>query len=148
MQKSCKSKKGLVLLATMVAAVVAAVGGYAYFTSTGSGSGAATVGSSSSIQIGNDTPAAQLYPGGADVPVTLHLLNPGGGNEYVNDVSGSVADNGSCLGSWFVVDTKHFAAKINHGQMATASTSVRMLDAAANQDACQGVSLTINWSSN
>jgi hypothetical protein len=148
MKQFLTSKKGIVLLATMVAAVAAAVGAYAYFTSAGSGSGNATVGASSNIVITNDTPVANLYPGGADVPVTLHLQNPGGGNEYVNDVSGTVADNAGCLGAWFQVDTKHFAAEINHGATATTTTNVRMLDAAANQDVCQNKTLTINWTSN
>jgi hypothetical protein len=143
-----KSKKGLVLLATMVAAVVAAVGGYAYFTSMGTGSGNATVGSSSNIVISNDTPAAQLFPGGADVTLPVHLQNPGGGNEYVATVSGTVANNGSCLGSWFTVDPITYNAEVNHGATANTSTLVRMSDAATSQDACQGKTLTINWSSN
>src|SRR5262249_41256355 len=128
MKKFFRTKRGIILLATMVAAAIAAVGGYAYFTSIGSGSGGPTVGTSSNIQITSDTPVAQLYPGGADVPVTIHLSNPGGGNEFVNDVSGTVADNGGCLGSWFQVDTKHYAAVVNHGQSAATTTSIRMLD--------------------
>ena len=47
--KLIKSKKGLVLLATLAVAVVAAVGAYAYFTSTGTGtSSAGTVGTATS----------------------------------------------------------------------------------------------------
>src|SRR5690348_14559263 len=96
-----KTKKGAALIVAIVAVAAGAFGAYAYFSSTGSGSGNATVGSSSDIQISNTTPVANLYPGGADVTVALSLHNPGGGNEFVNDVSGTVEDNGGCLGSWF-----------------------------------------------
>jgi hypothetical protein len=132
----------------IVAVAAIAFGAYAYFTSSGSGSGNATVGTTSNIQITNDTPVAQLYPGGADVPVTVHLHNPGGGNEYVADVSGMVADNGGCLGSWFVVDTKHYNAEVNHGATNDTTTNIRMLDSGTDQSACENATLTINWSSN
>src|SRR5262249_47522275 len=100
------------------------------------------------IVISNNTPAAQLYPGGADVTVPVHLFNPGGGNEFVADVSGTVADNGLCQGAWFTVDTIHYNAEVNHGQTANASTLIRMTDVNASQDECQNKTLTINWTSN
>jgi hypothetical protein len=140
-------KRSVIALVAFVVAALAAVGAYAYFTSTGSGSGNATVGSSSNIVITNDT-VGTLYPGGADVTVPVHLQNPGGGNEYVGTVSGTVADNGGCLGSWFVVDPVTYNAEVNHGATNGTSTKVRMLDAATSQDACQGATLTVNWSSN
>ena len=42
--KKFMTKKGAVLLGVLVVAVVAAVAGYAYFTSTGTGTGATSVG--------------------------------------------------------------------------------------------------------
>jgi hypothetical protein len=142
-----KSKKGVAVLAMLVVAAVAAFGAYAYFTATGSGSGSATVGSSSNIQL-SGSPVASLYPGGADAPVTVSIHNPGSGNQYVGTVSGSVQDNGSCLGSWFVVDPITFNSEVAHGATATAGTNVRMTDANTSQNACQGLTMTINWSSN
>ena len=49
--KFLMSKKGVALLATLVVAAVAAFGAYAYFTAAGSGSGTASVGSASGIQL-------------------------------------------------------------------------------------------------
>jgi hypothetical protein len=90
-----------------------------------------------------------LFPGGAAVPVTVHVHNPGSGAEFVNQITGTVADNGACLGSWFTV------APISYGQDVPAgsngpntSTTVTMADTGGNQDACQNASMTINWSSN
>ena len=45
MKRFIKSKKGLVLLATLVVAAAASVGAYAYLTTGGSGTGSATDGS-------------------------------------------------------------------------------------------------------
>lgn len=141
------NKKGFALLGALVVAAVAAFGAYAYFTSTGSGSGTATVGSSSAIQL-SGSPAAQLFPGGADAPVTVSIHNPGGGKEYVGTISGTVATNGGCVGSWFTVDSVAYDASVDAGATVTAGTNVRMADSGTDQDACQGKSMTINWTSN
>src|SRR5262249_46157887 len=152
MKKFFKSKRGLVLLATMVAAIAAAIGANAYFSSTGAGSGNATVGASTNIVITNDT-VGNLYPGGAAVSVPVHLQNPGGGNEFVHVVSGTVEDitsgpNAGCMGSWFAVAPITYNAVVNHGATNSTSTNVTMTDTGSNQDACQNANLTIDWSSN
>ena len=146
--KVIKSKKGIALLATLAVAVVAAVGAYAYFTSTGTGTGSASVGSSAGINLSSDA-VSGLFPGGVDVPVTVHVANPGNGNEYVGTISGSVQTSGGCQGSWFVVDPIAYNTDVTHNASGpNAATAVRMLDSGTDQDACQGLTLTINWSSN
>lgn len=152
------SKRTWVVLGLIAAvAALASVGAYAYFTAAGSGSGQVDVGTASNITIASDL-NGDLYPGGLDVSVDVHVTNPGTGNQFVNDVSGSVAtdDNGTpavtsddCLGSWFVVDTIDLNQNIGPGATYDTSTDVRMPDApTTNQDACQGDTLTINWVSN
>ena len=65
--KLIKSKKGLVLLATLAVAVVAAIGAYAYFSKTGSGSNdAASVGS-----VTADSSTWRRRPDGWDLFPTL-----------------------------------------------------------------------------
>ncbi len=147
MSRFLKSKKFIVLVVAAVAIAVGS-GAFAYFTQAGSGSGTAAVGTSSAIVL-SSTQVGTLYPGGADVPVSVSVQNPGSGNQYVGTISGSVADNGSCLGSWFVVDPITFNADVTHGATVTAGpTNVRMLDSSTNQDACKGLTMTINWTSN
>ena len=148
MFRRLRRKRAAVALAA-VASLALAAGAYAFFSSTGSGTGTASVGTSSGIALSSATPVSNLYPGGADVPVTVSVHNPGAGAENVGTISGKVADNGGCLGSWFQVDDityNHDIAAGNDGP--NASTKVRMLDSNTNQDACQGKTLTINWSSN
>ena len=69
-------KRTWVLLAVLATvAAMASVGAYAYFTATGSGTGTATVGSASNIQLSSPV-VGNLYPAGADVPVTVTLSRP------------------------------------------------------------------------
>jgi hypothetical protein len=145
--KKFLTKKRVAVLAVLAVAAIGAVGGYAYFTNSGSGTGTASVGTSSDIQLGSDL-VGTLYPGGADVPVTVNIHNPGSGAEHVGTISGTVADNGSCLGSWFQVDSVDYDATLASGGSDTADTSVRMLDSGTNQDACKSLTMTIDWSSN
>jgi hypothetical protein len=150
-------KRTWVLLGVIAAvAAMASVGAYAYFTAAGSGSGQVDVGTSSAIVITSDL-NGDLYPAGPDVLVDVHVNNPGAGNQFVADISGSVAtdDNGTvgdtsddCLGSWFEVDTINYNTNVLAGATNDTSTDVRMLDSGTNQDACQGDQLTINWVSN
>ena len=143
------SKKRVVLAAIVVVALVIASGvAYAYFTASGAGTGSATVGSSASLTITSDA-VSGLYPGGADLTVAVHVANGTGSNEYVNQLSGTVATNGGCLTAWFQVDTKSVTATVNHGATLDTSTKVRMLDSGTDQTAaCAGKTMTINWSSN
>jgi hypothetical protein len=144
------TRRRLIALGLAAVAVGIAGGAFAYFSSTGSGSGTATVGSSASIQLSSPN-VGTLYPGGAAVPVTVTIHNPGAGNEYVGTVSGSVANGGTggnCLGSWFTVAPVVYNTDVAAGASPTANTTVTMNDSGTNQDACQGATLTINWSSN
>jgi hypothetical protein len=141
------TKKRLILVGVVAVAIALAAGALAYFTSNGSGTGTATVGSATAIVL-SSPPVGNLFPGGADVPVTVTIQNPGSGAQFVNQVSGSVADNAGCLGSWFQVDTVTYAATLAPGASDTATTAVRMLDSGTNQDVCQGKTMTINWTSN
>ena len=146
-----RHKKLLVALAAIAVLAMAAVGAYAYFTSTGSGAGTATVGSSSDIQLSSPL-VGDLYPDGVDVPVTVTLHNPGAGTEYVGTISGVVEDQAGCLGSWFQIDDIVYNASLTRngtaGDTDTAGTNVRMIDNGGDQDACQGLTLDITWSSN
>jgi hypothetical protein len=141
------TKKRLIVVGIVAVTIGLAAGALAYFTSNGSGTGTAAVGSATAIVL-SSPPVGTLFPGGADVPVTVTIQNPGSGAQFVNQVSGTVADNGTCLGSWFQVDTVTYGLTLAPGASDTATTAVRMLDSGTNQDACQGLSMTINWTSN
>lgn len=141
------TKSRMIVGAAVIVAIAVGGGAFAYFTSSGSGTGTATVGSSAAVTLSSDA-VTGLFPGGVDVPVTVHITNPGSGAERVGTVSGTVADNAGCLGTWFEVDSVVYDATLAPGASDTASTVVRMLDSNTNQDVCQGKAMTINWTSN
>lgn len=143
-----RTKKTWVLLGIVAAIALSAIGAFAYFTATGSGTGDAEVGSATNIVITSDANVSDLFPGGADQSVDVHVNNPGSGQQFVDDVSGAVADQAGCLGSWFEVDTVDLNANIAPGATVDTSTDVRMNDSGTNQNACQGLTMVINWSSN
>lgn len=84
MKRFIKSKKGLALLATLVVAAAAAVAGYAYFTTTGSGSGTASVGTSSNVTITGST-TGTLYPGTSEA-VSFSANNPSTGHQELGTI--------------------------------------------------------------
>jgi hypothetical protein len=142
------SKRTWVAIVAVLAIALSAVGAFAYFTTGGSGSGNATVGSATAVVITSDANVTDLYPGGVDENVDVHVENPGSGQQFVADVSGTVQDNGGCDGSWFEVDTINLNTNIAPGDTVDTATDVRMNDSGSNQDACQGKTLTISWTSN
>jgi hypothetical protein len=97
--KSFKSKrKAIVLLAVLTALIAAAVGAYAYFTSSGSGTGSATVGSSSTWTVGQTgvTSGGPLLPdaaiGTGNIQTNAyHVQNTGSGAQYLTNVAIKVA---------------------------------------------------------
>ena len=141
------TKKRVIVVAVAALAIGLGTSAFAYFTSTGSGSGTASVGSSTAVQLSSAS-VGPLYPGGLDVPVDVTIHNVGSGAEYVAHVSGSVATNAGCLGSWFQADGFDYNNTLAAGASATVQTNVRMIDSGSNQDVCQNKSMTVNWSSN
>jgi hypothetical protein len=94
--KLIKSKKALVLLGVLVVAVVAAVGAYAYFTSGGSGTGSASVGTAADNLVVTGTPdSTALTPGGTGSVISFSVHNPAGFSQAVSNIhlSGVVACN-------------------------------------------------------
>jgi hypothetical protein len=148
MLKHFTPRRILILVAVTAVAIAVPVGAYAYFSTTGTGSGTAAVGSATAIQLSSAAGdvTGTLYPGGSDATVVVHVLNAGSGSQYVGDITGVVADNGLCLGSWFVVDHVLLAAEVAKGASTTASTKVRMTNTATNQNICQGKTMAITWS--
>ena len=142
------SKRTWVVIAIVLAVAMSAIGAFAYFTAAGSGSGDAEVGAATPVVITSDANPTDLYPGGVDESVAVHVENPGDGQQFVNDVSGTVQNSGGCLGTWFTVDTIDLDANIAPGATVDTSTAVRMNDSGTNQNACQNQTLTINWTSN
>jgi hypothetical protein len=93
------SRKSLAIFAALIVAAVASYGAFAYFTSTGSGSGAATIGAAATagvdgIWITQQTPlageATTMYPGGPAIPIDVTVTNNSKGTAYIGVVTAKV----------------------------------------------------------
>ena len=78
------TKRRIAVLAALLVAAVAAVGGWAYFSANGSGSATATVGTSSNLTLHGST-TGTLYPG-STVSISFTADNPGGGSERLGTI--------------------------------------------------------------
>ena len=140
-----------------VGVLAVAVGAYAYFTSTGSGTVTATVGTSSAVTI-KGTVTGNLYPGSSS-SVALTVDNPSSGKQRVGTISLEkiVADAGHASCSVVITGgnpdftmpeiavNKTFSPGNN--QTVTPSGTLTMNDTGVNQDACQGATLTLTLKS-
>jgi hypothetical protein len=152
--------------ATLGAAVLGGGGmlAFAYFTSTGSGTGNATVGSASNWSVVAAAPTGgALLPGFGTDTVGYTVKNVSSGHQgfttttaaLTTDANGGVYDTvqakfvDGCLASWFTVtNTPPAAADLANNGTVSGSLTISLNDAAANQNACQGLSpqVTINAS--
>jgi len=136
-----------------VVAAALSVAGYAYFTSSGSGSGVGYVGTAGPVTITPSWPSGvYMYPGGTTGPnyyvtVPLTITNTSAtASVSINSIGGSVATNGDCLGTWFSVSGDPINVTLAPGASTTAYNGyVWMTESNTDQNACQGTTPTVNW---
>jgi hypothetical protein len=150
-------RRALFALTTALLVVVAG-GAYAYFSSTGSGTATATVGSSSAVVL-KATVAGNLYPGAAQT-VTFTVDNPSTGSQRVNTISLTKvqpdAGHSSCSTTITGENPDFTMAPVTvnkaygpgNAQAVTPTGSLKMNETLLNQDACQGATLTLTLASN
>jgi len=152
------SKKRVTAAIGCIVALVSAAAAFAYFTSSGSGTGSAAVGSSSAVTL-HATISSNLYPGSSS-PVSLTVDNPSSGSQRVGTVtlSSITVDAGHSTCSTAISggnpDFAMPAVTVNkvfppgNGQSVTPSGTLTMNETGVNQDACQGATLTLHLTNN
>jgi hypothetical protein len=147
-----QSKKRRVLVALGALGAVVAIGvAIAYFSTTGSGTGSATVGTSSAVVL-HGTAATSLFPGTSSA-VTFTVDNPSAGSQRVNvisleSVTTDVGHSGCVLSDFTMPSvTVNQVFPSGNGQAVTATGTLSMANTALNQDACQGAPLTLHLTS-
>ncbi len=146
------------LVAGVVASLAIGTVAFAFFTNTGSGTGSATVGTSSATEITQTNSLAAFYPTTSqDVKVTVK--NPGSGSQFVGDVklASITADaaHGECdtsvsgTNAAFTMADIPVQATLAAGATSAEKTgSLKMNDTGVSQNNCQGATLTLNFTSN
>ena len=129
-------------------ALLSALGAYAYWTTGGSGSGTATVGTTTDNLTIASPPVAGITPG-SSTPVTVTLTNPNSYSVHVDAVSTAITTSvPGCLPTDLAFPAKAMNTTI--APLATASFTQDLVftDTAVNQDPCKGATITLTYSSN
>jgi len=145
------TKKRVIVLAVVVAAIAAGTSAFAFFTANGSGNGSATVGSATGITLSAKTTGTPTPDGATgDVDITVH--NGGSGAQYVDEVTvGAITDTDTnCVTSVFSVSPNPISVgqTLAAGADAHVHTTLSMADNGLDQNACQGDSLNLALTSN
>lgn len=171
MKKFLTSKKGIVLLATTVAAVVGAFGAYAYFTTSGDGTGSATVGTVTPFDVtstpatGNPLVPTALGDANAEIDtIAYKVKNTQEGNEYLHTVtvkvdpafSVTVGGNPPCTASDFSLDGAPVGTTVTHTYNTNLlsesdapaneqddTVTIQMVENNAVQDSCKNVTVPL-----
>ena len=154
------TKRGVAISAAVTTMLAASIGAYAYFTTTGAGSGSGTVGSSKALVIHqagitySNAPENTLMPG-TSATVTFTVDNPSSANQQLGTISvSSITTDAGHPGcdtatnpTWFSTTTD----AVDHdyapgpGQAVTGSITVTFNDLNVSQDACKGAPLTFHY---
>jgi hypothetical protein len=141
----------------VLGALVAVGAAVAYFTTTGSGTGNATVGTSEPLTI-TAVSASNLYPGTSS-EVTFTVNNPSSGHQFVRKVQlaevkaykdeAHTEPEAGCKSQWFSM-----AEVTENKDVATGETtlpekgSLEFVNEPESQDPCKGVYLVASFTSN
>lgn len=141
------TKKRYAIVAGIGAVALTAGAAFAYWTSTGSGTGSATTDSSTAWAVTIDSTNLQdLSPGGPTETINFHVKNNNSGVQSLASTTASVTgtSNAGCTATDFAVGT----TSITYGSVASGATvngtfTLQMIDTGANQDACKGVTVNL-----
>jgi hypothetical protein len=149
-----------IAIVAAAAALVLAGGGaaFAYWTSSGSGFGAATTGESADFVVSSvDATGGPLTPGGPSQSVAFTVANPSTGTQTLTSVTVTVANaNGT---PWTAVpgcsaaDYTVAAPVVTYGVIAggadvDGTVSITMVNSTSNQDACQNAVVPLYFAVN
>jgi hypothetical protein len=155
------NRKSTIAVLSTLAVLALAGGAFAYFTSSGSGTGSATVGSATAFTVNPaSATGGPLFPGSGSQTISYTVTNPGSGAQNLSATSASVASSGGnvtvngtpvsgCQASWFtaVNHPPTLPQDLAGGATSTAgSVTVTMQDSGTGQNACQSAQpdITIN----
>ena len=145
-------KRRFVVVALLLVGAIAAVGGYAFWTQSGSGSGSAAVGTTSSITVNQTSTISGLYPGGPAQALSGNFDNPNTSPVLVSTVAATVTGTSAgaaCDASNFAVTgsptTVNASIPSGSGVGAWSGMTLKMLETGVNQDACKSVTVNISY---
>jgi hypothetical protein len=156
MRNPFRSKARIAVIGATAAIVLAGAGtAFAYFTATGSGSAAGSVGSNAgwSVQV-SEAGSTTLYPGAGTETFSYTVTNTSGGNEELNQVAITATTNSAgCNSAWYVVNgsgsnptndvTVPISQDIASGSSYSGTLTLQLADVPSSQNACEGDAPTV-----
>lgn len=147
------NKKITAIAAAGILTVATAGGAYAYWTTTGAGSGSATTGTSSAFVVTtNAATGGPLTPGGPSQTVAFHVQNTNSGVQKLNAVAATVANTdgttwsavAGCSAADYTVGVPAFSVgDIAPGASVDGTVTITMNNLNANQDGCKLASVPL-----
>lgn len=156
--RAVKMNKKTVAILSAGLIVATAGGAYAYWTTSGSGTGSATTGTSTAVTLDQIGSITALTPGSPAQAVDFSITNPGTTNQYIASVAvsmtvtpGSIAGQPPCTNADFtLVQPTASYGDLTPGlhNYSPSGASLALKNTALNQDNCKTatVSLTFNAS--
>jgi len=155
-----KTQKTTAVVGGTIAAVLVGGVAFAYWTTSGSGSGTGytTAGVSDQLSF-TQASLTDMYPGDSSQPLTVTVKNTSGESAYVATVKAYITtDKPGCTGADFKLggsaapSTVATAAALSWtatdlaaGAQADASSTIQFNNTGANQDACKSATVTVNY---
>ena len=150
MSRFINTKKNRVAIGGVVLALVLAAGAYAYWTSSGEGTGTVKASSGGAAFEVSSTLVEGLYPGGSSA-VTVKVKDVDASqNEFLTKLEAEVEKTSvaECKKEWFEVTPASQEPKvvIAHGETKEYTVNLKMKEeVAVNQNACKGASITLKY---
>jgi hypothetical protein len=148
-------RKKRIIVTTAVLATIGGGAAFAYWSSMGTGVGSATAGSDSEFTITSTTTATggPLSPGGPTHTINFTVANPGSGSQYLAAVDATVAKangdawvSGECSADDFAITGYTLTpGEVAAGGTVSGSVKIQMINRAANQDDCKGVTVPVHF---
>ena len=157
------SKKLAIAAVATVAAVGAASSAFAYWTTSGSGTGSASAASGQVDHLGFTTASiSDMFPGDSSQSLTVTVTNDATQNAYVASVKAYltvVPVSGSCAAGNFKLNGSAAPGDADHAASLTwlgqdlaksgghddATGSIQFNNLSSNQDGCKGAAVTLNY---
>ena len=148
-------RKLIAIFAVIVALAISGLA-IAYWTQGGIGNGSATAGTTSAITVNQTGTPTGLYPGMTPVTLSGTFDNPNVHPVTISAVTAvvrafnvpGVGGKPACTQNDFAIGgnfTGPYAVPVGLGAGAWTGLTVAMIDNGLNQDACKGVSITIDY---
>jgi hypothetical protein len=150
------TRRRKVAAATIVALLAFAGAAFAYWTTTGSGTGSATTGASAAVTVTQTGSITGLVPGGAAQPVDFTITNPKTTKQFVTSVTYSIASikngggtaaTGCSSADFTLVQPTAINSDLIAGDTAFSPShaTIAMIDSATDQDGCQNVTVNLSF---